>query len=211
MVTTDVSICNLALSRLSLSPITSLSQATKEAKSCAVIYPVALDGVLEAHRWGFAKKTAELVLIEDETYLDWGYTYEWPDDCLAIIEIANYTPSTAPYYSEDTEIPYTNKIEYDVMVGGGSTASKVIVTNQEDAELIYTARVENAALYSSLFVDALSYRLASELAVSLRADSKLQANMFNIYQRVLNEATNSSTNQKEKDPEVNDSFLRARD
>ena len=208
MVTTDISICNLALMRIGLPTIASFEQTTKEAKTCAAVYPFSLKAVLEDHYWGFAKKSAEGVVV-DEDYLDWEFTYEYPSDCIAIRKIADPVNLSGASAEELSGIS-TNKIEYDLMVGGGDTASTVVVTNQEDAVIIYTALIENPALYTSLFVEALSYRVAADLAVPLRADSKLQLSMFNIYQNIINKAKASDVKQFYKAPEQKNSFTDAR-
>lgn len=192
-----VDICNLGLSHVAAYPINNLDERTKEARECKRLFPIARDAMLEAHDWGVARKQVALALLDEEVP-GWDYVYAWPTDCLVPRKI--YDPAEAP---GSTPIKYEFRVNDDLN-------RRVIVTNQEDAELIYTAKVTDANLFTSMMVDALGFRLASDLAIPLRSDSKLQVSMLNQFLSRVSAAQASSANAEEKPPETKSDFHKAR-
>ena len=91
-VTTDVGICNLALTgHLGTTPISAIGESTKAGQVCDLHYEAARDALLRAHPWNFAikrvalaqdgTKTTELEALEYE--FDYGYAL--PADCLKVL------------------------------------------------------------------------------------------------------------------------------
>ena len=58
--------------------------------------------------------------------------------------------------------------------------------------MVYTFDQSDPTLFSSKFIDALSYRVASNIAFQITGDPELSAQVFKIYQTVLRSATGSS-------------------
>lgn len=206
----QIEICNLALSHLGAYPIQALTDRTKEARECNRLYGPARDAMLEAHDWGAARKRKILALLED-TYSGWDFAYSWPSDCLVPRKIYDGTGDlTGTVYDPETDrYIQTGKIEYEIGVNDDLNR-KLILTDKEDAELIYTAKVTDANLYTPMMVQALGYRLAADLAVPIRADSKLGQNMLNAFFRTVGEAQASSANAEQKKPDVISDFQRSR-
>lgn len=79
----------------------------------------------------------------------------------------------------------------------------VIVTNCEDAYGEYTYYVDDPALFDSAFVNAMSHRLAAELAHPLNGDKELAKTEIGIYNALISEAgrlssvENNDNNQSE--------------
>lgn len=191
-------ICNLALSHVSAYGIQALTEKTKEARECNRLYEPARDAMLEAHDWPIARKRKDLSLL-DETYSGWDYAYSWPTDCIMPRRIWD------PAEGKGSE-----KIKFEFGVNNDLNR-RIILTDQEDAELIYTAKVTDANLYTAMMIDALSFRLASDLAIPLRSDSKLQALMRNEFLSRISAAQASVANAEEKPPETVSDFQKARD
>ena len=63
-----------------------------------------------------------------------------------------------------------------------------LLTNEGTAKILYLARVEDVNLFDSMFVEALSARIAAELAVTLAESNTLYSNMMEMYQRKLADA-----------------------
>ena len=60
----EVGICNASLQLVKHSKtITSLSQGTKEANACEVIYEELRDALIEMHAWNFAVKRVKLAQL----------------------------------------------------------------------------------------------------------------------------------------------------
>lgn len=193
-----IDICNLALSHLGAYAIQALDEKTKEARECNRLYPVARDAMLEAHDWGVARKTAALALL-DETISGWDYVYAWPSDCLAPRKLYD-----AAYVAGKDPLRYETGVN-------AALNRRVILTDEEDAELVYTAQLTNPNLYTAMMVDALGYRLASDLAVPLRSDSGLQKSLMNQFLMMISAAQRSAANSEEKPPQAKSSFHQARD
>lgn len=194
----EVEICNLGLSHVTAYGIQSLDERTKEARECKRLYAPARDAMLESHDWAIARKRKPLALL-DETYSGWDYAYAWPSDCIMPRRI--YDPA---------EAMGSEKIKFEFAVNDALNR-RVILTNEAEAELIYTAKVTDANLYTSMMIDALSYRLASDLALPLRSDSNLQKDMLNQFLSRVAAAEASVSNAEEKPPETKSDFHKARD
>tara|TARA_R100000149_G_C5859791_1_gene126022 strand:+ start:298 stop:981 length:684 start_codon:yes stop_codon:yes gene_type:complete len=176
---TEVDICNLALAYLgddatiaSIKPPEGSAQAEKAAR----FYPIARDTLLEMHTWNFTMKRGTIALTTN-TLKQWEYAYAAPADMISPIAIldpnaqndyatrmsagdtpGNLTANSAPTVVAGQYMPQAFAIETDV---NGLT---LIYTNQENALLRYTAKVTDPTKFSSLFVNTLSWHLASMLA-----------------------------------------------
>jgi hypothetical protein len=170
----DVDICNLALAHLGdVANVSSISppDSSAQAGHCARFYPIARDALLELHPWGFATKRVSLAL-STTTVSGWDYVYIGPsgvvnylaiidpnagDDWSASISLSNIVPG-AVNSAQGVYEPQPFRI------GTNDAGDDLIYTNQQDAVLIYSAIVTDTTKFSPLFVETLSYLLASKLA-----------------------------------------------
>lgn len=193
----EIDICNLALSHIGRDPIQSLQDAVRSAQECKLLYPRICESVLRDHAWNFATKRAELALLDAE-YAGWDFAYQWPSDCLRAQKIWN------PNSDEDTQrIPFEVAVRADLL-------SRVILTDQEDALLFYTARVTNPNVFDVLFVDAVAYRLAAELTIPLRGDPRIQQAVLQTYSQIIGSARVANSNEKYVPPDESSSLIEAR-
>jgi hypothetical protein len=148
-----VDICNLALGclgdRATLSSIDP-PEGSAQAEHCAAFYPVARDSLLELHAWNFATRRVVLAQL-DTSSGTWSYAYARPANALKLLAVL---PPEAG--SDDETQPYEAESRDD-----GAT---LILTDQAQAQLRYTAAVADPTLFPPLFVDALTWLLASHLA-----------------------------------------------
>ena len=63
-----------------------------------------------------------------------------------------------------------------------------LMTNQPDAALVYTARAEDPTQFDPLFVEALSYKLAAELAMPIQSDRDTRTLMMRDFQILMSSA-----------------------
>jgi hypothetical protein len=199
--TAEADICNLALLRIGQrQTIDDLDEESEQAEACSVLYPLARDAVLEAARWPFATGRAELAALSGVTRTNWQYVYALPTDYLAarFIVVAGLR---AP--AVDQRIPYA--LEYDSI-----TKKQVLLTDLSPAELVYTARIENVALFSPLFVQALAWKLAADLCLALPVKPGVGVAMQQQYRIALSEAAASMLNQQQGDPPPDSEFVRER-
>ena len=203
-----VDACNLALSHIGGYSLSSLNDPTKEARECKRLYEPARDATLEAGDWGFARKTLVLALLAS-TRPGWKYVYAWPSDCVMPRRIydparegADIDPETLSSLSDDP-IPFEIGVN-DALNG------RIILTNQINAIVVYTAKVTDANLYPPSFIDALSWRLAADLAIPIRSDSGLQQKMLAQFQTRVGQSGQISANAEHRRPNTVSSYKRAR-
>jgi len=158
----DIDICNLALLRLGTrSTIASLGEGSAEANACALIYPTIRDALLTQYRWGFATRRAALADLGAPP-TPWLFRYAYPTDCLLARAIDRPDAALPP-------IPFEVAGDQDQ----GGNAIRVILTDQPQAVLLYSARITQPGLFNPAFVEALSWMVAAELAVALTGDKGL--------------------------------------
>lgn len=176
----DVDICNLALSHLGdEAEVSAIAppDGSPQAAQCGRFYPMARDVLLEAHPWTFATKRVALAEVTNTLPDDWTYAYALPSTCLRPLA-ALYPGLPAQLFgeSDDGSHPYIVETAED----GGL----VLFTNLQTATLRYIDRVEDTAKFTPGFTAALSRLLASYLAGPIlkgregRAEAQNQLKLF---------------------------------
>lgn len=210
MAQSDVSICNLALSRIGHTDFIAdlVNDTSAEAEACRQAYGPARDEVLESAPWPFATRRARPAPL-DGTALDngsvptgWTYAYALPADIIGPSGIRSIWPGVRNPRVSD-EIPFA--ISYD-----GNSDQTIVLTDEQSPELIYTVAVTNAARFSAKFGSAVAFRLAAELALSIKKDAKLAQLMAQAYQQALAEAFAFARTGTKPDVEPDPDFIAAR-
>ena len=166
MATTDTKICNLALSRIGEQPIMSMQDNSAPARACLLWYEPVRDEVLRAHRWNFAKKGATLNELSTEPAFSWTHQYQLPADCLRVWQLNGW---------EEWQEPRQWEIE-----------GRLLLTNQEVAEIKYVYRNESEHEYDALFVAAFACKLAAAIAPSIAGPAaSIGAAQLQEYERIL--------------------------
>lgn len=193
----EVDICNAALARIGDSAtVTSITSpdGSVQAEHCARFYPVARNTLLEMHPWGFATARADLAVLDTDTQ-GWAFAYAIPSDCLVTLAVL------LPDSGEDEESePY--EVEGDI-----------IYSHAEEAVLRYTKVFTDTLRFSPLFIDALSWLLASYLAGAiLKGDTgmKVAEACYKRFAVALSLARASDSNQRSLKPEHTPSWIGAR-
>ena len=204
----DTGIVNMALSHVgSRSTVENFrTEKSEEAVQARIWYDYARQLALEMYDWNFARKRLGLTLHGDvisETATDpmagvWGFRYQYPSDCFKARKIQN--PNAPP----DDATPFAVEPNLD-----GS--EKTILTNLEDAVLVYTFDQEATELFSALFVLALSHLLASLMAWSLTGKRKVGLDQFSLYQGVIVSAMAADANEAVESPPRDADWIRARE
>ncbi len=198
MASSAVEICNMALLRCGQKAlISSLDENTQAAKVCKVFYDRALGKALESAPWPWATAQAELAVLEDVERDGWGYVYSLPVDCVKVRKIADGVRVPA----RDASIPF------EVVAHNGA---RVLVTDQLDAEIVYTSRVTEPGLFSEAFVDAFAWLLAAELAMPLSVKASLEqaCRARWLYEKQVALALDLS--ERQGDPEPESEFITVR-
>jgi hypothetical protein len=203
--TTDVDVCNMALSHLGEQLITDLDtdvDTTVEASRCALFYPLARDEVLEARAWGFAMQRKSMVPAAADPPSTWNYSYVVPPEALSPFTVLHpeadddYASSTVPltvtssdnYWIGSVGAEYTPQPYAIEQAPGGH---RVIHTNIQNAVLRYSTKALDPAKWSNHFKTALSYKLAALLAgvtMSGKEGSQKSREMIALYEMHLGKA-----------------------
>lgn len=199
MALTVEAICNLALLRIGQREplIDSLTaDETTEAAIAKVIWEPTRDAALEEFAWPFATRRSSLALsvVEHEA---WDYVYALPSDCVAVRSIWG----GQRVIGADQRVPFA--IEHDVTSG-----KSVLLTDQDEVSLVYTARITNVALYSASFVQALAWKLAAEFALAIPEKSRLAAGLEQKYLMEIRKAAASALNQQQEDAPADSELIR---
>jgi hypothetical protein len=135
---------------------------------------------LEDHNWNFARKRVTLAThSEDPPENQWTYRYEYPSDCVKARLIAN------PLGWSDDAVPF----EVETTADG---AEKTILTDMAEAVLVYTFDQTNPVMFSSRFIDALSWRIAYHLAFPLTGKQEIETKAMQVYNAIIRQATGSN-------------------
>lgn len=201
----QIEIANMALDESgSRSSIASLTEGSPEANAISRQYPNALDAVLRAAHWNFARKQGPLTLLQDATAggavpTPWLYEYAYPSDCLLVRSLMP-TIQTSPSAFGSTASavtaygpPVRFLLSTDVDQSGNPI--QVILTNQPQAIAVYTFRNLNPAMYDSLFVQAFAAYLGARICIPLTGDKTMMRNCFQMAQQFTRDAQTMNGNE----------------
>ena len=168
MAVSDVAICNLALQKLGASRISSLSDASKNARECNAAYEFIRDKELRANRWKFAIKRATLAPSSTEPDFTYLYAFTLPTDCLRVL------------------FPARLGLDWKIENHLGSPA---ILTNDGNTlEIRYLAKVTDPTKFDACFVEALSCKMAWHLAEAITQSNSKKDAALNEYKMAIAEA-----------------------
>jgi tryptophan-rich sensory protein len=165
MASTSVEIVNDALARLGVSPIVSLTDGTKQAQFANRFYSQTLDEVLAARQWPFALQRSTLTRVANTAGSEWSGRFTLPADYLRLVQINNDEIST---------IRHKYAIE-----------ASAIQSDETTMFIVYVARVTTVTMYSPLFVEAMSIKLASKLCGPLTGSMKMAVEFLSLYEKTL--------------------------
>jgi hypothetical protein len=159
---TDIQLCNLALARLGDSRITALTDATAQAQYCSLFYTQTVEELQTEFDWQFCRKLASLTA--DSTNPAFGYARRFavPSDFLRLIRL--------------------NGIDEDENFSKWEIVDGFIHTDlAAPAQIEYIAHVTDAAKFPAVFVEILSAKLATNLAMPLTGSKDLFTQMAEVF------------------------------
>ena len=166
MSTSEVSICNLALSWLGTNPITSLDDDTVEAKHCKANYEAARDATLEDRNWTFAIE--RMILTPEVAVPAFGYSHQFliPSHVKRVVSVSN--GGAIGSNTMGTEIDWQKE-------------KNKIVANEAKIYVRAVVLEPDPTRYPPTFVHALAARMAAEMAVPLTHSESLLKSMWQLY------------------------------
>ena len=126
---TQISIINKSLSRIKQRTITSLTEASEQARKANMFYDCARKSALRSCDWRFARVQASLTLLGDidtamnnptdlskQDIIDqFNFTYAYPPDCVRLIKVYNQNHSIFPEPYHDRHIEHGAFTKFEVM------------------------------------------------------------------------------------------------
>ena len=161
---------NMALSHIGVSStIESLTENIPEATQLNLWYDFSREQALEILDWNFARKRQTLALHSDDAPDGvWTFRYQYPADALKVRRMVNPAGKTA------------DAVPFEIENSDDGT-EKTIVTNLEDAVAAYTFNLSSTALFSPMFIEAMSFLLASHIAFPLTGSPEIKKEMLQTY------------------------------
>jgi hypothetical protein len=217
MATLPEDVVNRALDECGVDTIGDLGDGSRAALAATRIYVPTLRQLLSAAHWNFARKQNPLVLMADAggQYIantdvpgPWSYMYEWPVDAvharfvpantgnvdaqgnLLSNNIAWSAPSPFLVASANRVNPPDGN--WGLIEGHDPDQTRVILSNQIGATLVYTGMMQYPDAWDPLFEQAMVSVLSARLAMPLIEDKKLarviRADNISIAREAINAA-----------------------
>lgn len=160
-------IANQALGRVGSPSIMSLDDAdAKGARECKRVFEATVKECGRSAPWSCLQERAELARLTVAPAFEWEYQFQLPTDFLGLVQLNGYDVNDLT--PDDYEIE-----------------GRVLLTDDAEALIKYTAYKPETGDYDSLFINALVVLLASKIAVPLRQDEQMAANFLLEYERVI--------------------------
>lgn len=200
MATSVVQVCNQALAHLGTTKqIASLVEQSKEARACNLMYEKVRDSLLRRHWWSFNNAWTTVGALTN-THPWWQYAYQYPSDCLGVRYVANAAHNPLMWKKAD-RIPH--QVGYD-------SGARVILTNEENAVIVYSARVVDPNVWDVGFADALGWSLAVAMAMPLSGRAQVQNAVIQGWNVTLSSALAADGNEDHTSLEHEPDWLTAR-
>lgn len=180
-----IDLVSAALVLIGDAPINTLTGNSRAQQVANSLYSNIVQNELSKHRWGFARKKAQLALTtETPTDSEWSSIYQMPTDLIALIKI------------------YPNR-SFQIL-------GDKIYTNSSGA--LYCDYIQNApeSLWPPYFAKMIEYALAVDFATSIRDSSSIQANMVALYENASRMARYTDSQQHPQEPIQHRPFINVR-
>lgn len=196
MATTPAQIANLALGAIGQRQlIDALTEDSPEAAAVQVYYEQTRREVLSSWWWKFATKRVVLATTTEER-TGWGYCYAAPTDML----VARFIWAGR---AVATHIPFDIELNDD-------DDGRLILTDEAEAELVYTMTEPPVGLYPPHFVKAFALHLATQLANMLPVKPELVPLLEKRATFALLTAQRLDGNEGKQDEKPDSEFIRVR-
>jgi hypothetical protein len=177
--TSTVDIANYALNIIGASNISAFDENSKVGRLINQRYESVRDAVFRSHPWNCLIRRAELPQEVEVPVFGYAHQYALPTNpfCLRVLEFSNGSLS----YPQDN---MTNNSGGPVFVIEG----RKLLTDEDTVRIKYIARVTDPQQYDALLIDALSARLASEIAYAATGSTSVSQLADALYRDKLREA-----------------------
>ncbi len=200
----ETDIANLSLGRLAVGQrIASLGDQTNLAKQCNQFYHFARQEVLRDFPWDLALRPVALSLVAGQVFPGWTFVYAYPANTLMVRAISDRTGlrfmRTSVLCRDQDLWPTPIKVPFKVALKDDG-ASKVIVTDLQNAYAFTTVDVTNTGVFAVDLASAIAWRLAMEVGGPLQAKAELIDRAQQQYLFWRSQAAANAMNESQPDP-----------
>lgn len=172
MALTSTIVVNAALEQIAAQQqITSLTDGSPAAVSAGIVYAPTVQLMLRELDPDFARFTAALsVAVSPSQVPPWAFEYVYPADCVRLRNVRPPASGPGSLSDPNNPVPIRANVAFDLIPTGSPpapTATKVILTNQQNALAVYTTSSVTEAQWDAAFTDTVIRRLANPLAMAL--------------------------------------------
>lgn len=226
---TRLDVYNLALSYLDLSArVGSPTEQSPQAGTCRAFYDRARKLVLEQCYWSVATVATALPLLLDQQTLTrasqiimpgWRYIYRRPTNCLKAQAVTTSLGlrgnrnlsvwwSQSPLTTGGPYRPAWAEMLDQVSTPPGNSID--ILTDQDNAWLVYTVDADNISIWPEVLVDCTAWQLAVFIGGPMSANQKAKEMAIKMARESMSRALAQNLNEQQPDPEADSPSIQAR-
>lgn len=190
-----VEIFNMALDFIEGPALVEIAtEDTNEARVCRRHYESSRDSTLRGHPWNFATTYMTLADLGTPPNTKWDYMYAYPTDCARALEIVNYIATT--------------RIEFEVAYH--LTHGRVIYTDQEDADLRFTATITDTEMFDPNFTAALAALLGFRICGAVNGSKEKKGAALSTWRTMLSAAGAADAGEGMQENNIDAAWIEAR-
>ncbi len=161
-----LTLINMALMKCGLPLAASLNDCDWNAQ---LMFEQCAGEALVSHAWGFAQKSATLVMDPESPQFGYNYRYRMPEDCLRVLDVRAEHDSRAPK-------------------GRFRVQGRYILTNANPCHARYIGRFLDPGDWPPMFCNAVAARIAQEIAGLSAENMAMVPQLLQAYKLALTEA-----------------------
>lgn len=228
-----ISVCNRSLLAMGArAQISNLNEGSTEANACSVLFTPCYESLARSAYWNCLRQQKTLSLlaaaagtpenpsgstlpIPPQPYL---YSYELPSDCLAARYIVPSFPATGnnliggAFVAAQGYLPGNGQIPFQVVYATDASNNPIqnILTNQSQAQLVYTVNQPNPVIWDSLFQEAMVQSLGAYLVPALSLNLPLMSMAMKRAEMMIEQARTRDGDEGSTDQSRIPDWIRAR-
>lgn len=179
-------IANVALARLSITPLASISENTDRAKKVRPVWDTTLATFLAEHEWSFAAAFAmpAKILLDSNKAYSYRNAFALPQD---LIKLRKVTTADDRRLHMGMAVPDRRPVLFEVM-RYDPERKQAIFTNADAIAVEYTTSAANLDDFSAEARDALACKLAVEIALNMKDATRRAQELIQRYEVALSRA-----------------------
>lgn len=168
-------IINIALVTLGQRSGTSPTENTKASQFANDRYESIRDKVLTAGRWNSATTRASLTLLSTAPAFEFANQFTLPADFLRFVRFQD-------------ELLVNIQYQIEALSNGDGTATRVLLTDESAANIIYIFRLTEVAKMDELLKNAIAMHLTYQISLAIKGDMQQTAFFKSEYLEMMSEA-----------------------